>query len=513
MTISADSETLPRLRRWLWPDDFGRFVARWIAVSFAWHLASAWLSSGFFHADEHFQILEFVSYKRGDLPAAALPWEFAARIRPTLQVAVGHGVMRLVESVAGPQSPFFHATILRCLASLVGWLSCASLMRISRDWLPSERAARAAVIGLAVFYPIPFLDARYSSESLAGSLFFLGLVAARRGREGSGSAARLVAAGGLIAAAFACRFQIAFMAAGFIAWLWLYERRVKDLAALAIGAAAILACALASDRWFYGDWVLTPVNYVVENLVNGHAAAFGTLPWWGYLELTALYVYPPFGILVIAGVALACVGHRRHLLTWTLVPFLVAHAAVAHKELRFLFPVAKVLPIYLALAAGTWWRLAQNRPTLTAWTRRAARWLAPLALAANSILLVALTVLPATMRMPTLEALYREYRAAPFVLYAIDGKSPFRLGDGELGFYRPPTMEIRDAKAADLRAVVKASGRRAVIALQGFGSPTELGFSPSECRVLGRAVPDWFRHLDWGGRLSRLNLWRLVECS
>jgi len=45
-------------------------------------LVTAWFSITFYFPDEHYQVLEFVSYKLGITRSSDLPWEFSARIRP-----------------------------------------------------------------------------------------------------------------------------------------------------------------------------------------------------------------------------------------------------------------------------------------------------------------------------------------------------------------------------------------------------------------------------------------------
>ena len=45
-------------------------------------LVTAWFSELYYHPDEHFQILELMSWKLGITPVSELMWEFPARIRP-----------------------------------------------------------------------------------------------------------------------------------------------------------------------------------------------------------------------------------------------------------------------------------------------------------------------------------------------------------------------------------------------------------------------------------------------
>jgi len=42
----------------------------------------AWNSEGFYHYDEHYQIIEFAQYKAGKAVQDGLAWEFHEKVRP-----------------------------------------------------------------------------------------------------------------------------------------------------------------------------------------------------------------------------------------------------------------------------------------------------------------------------------------------------------------------------------------------------------------------------------------------
>src|SRR5580692_1506230 len=60
-------------------------LSRSLAVLAAVTLVTAWFSNTFYFPDEHYQVLEFMSYRLGITAAPDLPWEFSAHIRPWLQ--------------------------------------------------------------------------------------------------------------------------------------------------------------------------------------------------------------------------------------------------------------------------------------------------------------------------------------------------------------------------------------------------------------------------------------------
>ena len=96
------------------------------------HVVSAWFNGGSINADEHYQILEFAWYRLGHEPAATLPWEFAARIRPGLQPYIAAGLIAGLQSVH-VFTPYLAVFLLRLVSSLLGlWVSLAVAARSLR---------------------------------------------------------------------------------------------------------------------------------------------------------------------------------------------------------------------------------------------------------------------------------------------------------------------------------------------------------------------------------------------
>jgi hypothetical protein len=62
-----------------------RALRRSLLILGAVTVVTAWFSVLFYFPDEHYQVLEFMSYKLGITQASDLPWEFSARIRPWFQ--------------------------------------------------------------------------------------------------------------------------------------------------------------------------------------------------------------------------------------------------------------------------------------------------------------------------------------------------------------------------------------------------------------------------------------------
>jgi GPI mannosyltransferase 3 len=88
-----------------------------LAILFTIGLVTAWNSSGFYHVDEHFQILEFSGLKMGINKVSDLAWEYNAQIRPALQVFIAYAVFS-TSDLLGIGSPFIKTFFLRFITLL-----------------------------------------------------------------------------------------------------------------------------------------------------------------------------------------------------------------------------------------------------------------------------------------------------------------------------------------------------------------------------------------------------------
>jgi GPI mannosyltransferase 3 len=401
-----------------------RVVAVLFALSLVLHIVAAHFGVGYYHPDEHFQVLEFAGMKLGTTPASALPWEFAARARPWLLPAFFRllaGAWRTI----GVESPFTWAESLRLIAGIVAWESHLALYMRARDWVdePGRRTVMAALFALLWYFP--FADVRTSSETFSSSFFLFAIVVATSHKR---SLARALVMGVLVGLAFEFRFQTAILAVGLGAWLvfrtpWRAGRLLAAFAALALA----IALGRVVDRWGYGDWTLSPWVYFRVNVLEHRAAAWGTSPVWGYFPLVARQL-PPLGALAVLATLVAWWRQRGHVLTWVTLPFVLAHSLIGHKELRFLSPVAMVLPVLVVLA------LPSKIPRFF----RAIAWL--LAVEDVAALLV-LTFAPLRPEFRAYQALYERDPEGGDVYYTGDA-DPFEQASLEVWVFRRPGVRL-----------------------------------------------------------------------
>jgi GPI mannosyltransferase 3 len=337
---------------------WGEAGARMFAVAVvATHLVAAWFNAGYLSADEHYQIIEFAQYKLGRQSVSALAWEFTEQMRPALQPWLASIAIR-VHELLGATSPFTIAFSLRLLSSIVAAVValevCVRCLRPVRS-----RVLRQAAVFLALLLWIaPTAHARFSSENWGGTWLAAGVCLvidavdawpADRRR----SILSAAAAGAAWSLAFYCRFQVAIAIAGIGVWLIFVKRAPAALfAALAVAFVAVCGANTALDRWLYGGWTLSPLNYVRVNLIEGKSAAYGMAPWWLVLVYLFVVLVPPFSLALIALLVIGTWRARRDIVVWTSVPFIAVHMLAAHKEPRFVIPLVYFIGPWLAVSVA-----------------------------------------------------------------------------------------------------------------------------------------------------------------
>jgi phosphatidylinositol glycan class B len=417
----------------MWPD--ARFIRRLLALTLALYLATAWFSEGFHHADEHFQVLEFASYKLGKTPANELPWEFRQQVRPWLQPAVAYGVANLTQSI-GIESPFAWAFLLRALAALLAWCALVRLLRCSERWFTNAALGKSVAAAACFLWFLPYLAARFSSEGLAASLFTLGFTSLILRVQNQRLPDFEIALAGLaMAFAFHVRYQAAILILFGLAWyFWRGKPGRLQATSLGFGLASGLAIGFAVDAWGYGAWTFAPWNYFSANLIQGKAAQFGTAPPWAYLEWFLMQAMPPISALLLAGVLCCWVRKPGFSLTWVTLPFVLVHATIGHKEMRFLFPIAIFLPFMAGLAL-------QSFAGHDKWLEGRAVKEILIALAClNAVALFVRSAYPAREDIGLLRAIHAEARLP---LYYEGARSPYELTPGlQSRFYRPDGLAV-----------------------------------------------------------------------
>lgn len=376
-------------------------------------VATAYFSEGFYHEDEHFQLLEFARYKTGDIPASELPWEYGEKMRPTFQVSVVYVVFKLTD-LMGISDPFIVTTVLRLMVALLSFIALYMFTKHYKSELTNQSAINWFVTLSLFLWYVPFLSVRFSSEALAAIFLIFSIVQFKNIELRKNPSLSYYLVGLLLGLSFISRYQMGFIVFGFFMWILLINKQsIKNISLTVVGFLFSFGFGIICDYWFYGEWLLSAYNYFYQNLIENKAANYGTSPFWFYSLDTVLFVFPLFGVIVVPCFIYFFIKYPKHIFTWLLVPFILIHHLIGHKEMRFLFPLFPFLPfIIVSVLQNIKWIKYFRFIKYPFW-------------ALNLIFLILMSFKPAYDNVGVFKYLYRKSEAMP--VYFISHQTPFRM--------------------------------------------------------------------------------------
>lgn len=319
-----------------------------IIVSLILGFIASYCSIGYFHLDEHYQILEFLSYKLGRGGVKNLPWEYQAQIRPWIQPFF-YFILQKFFSFFGNFEPLTMERVYRVLSMLLFQISIWRVTTYcSSEYLKSEQTKLFFKWFMALFWVFPFIGARISSEALGGSLFFLGLIGSLEALK-SNKNFHLFINCLLLGIAVWIRFQLGAAVFGFLIWYGLFSKvfDVKKFGVIVAGGVLAAMIGILIDFWGYDEWVITPLKYFSRNILEGEAAKHGVTPWWEYFYVAQKKLHPGFGVLFVLSVLVFWGQKIKDVFSITTIFFFLMHMLTSHKELRFLIPMATLIPFFV----------------------------------------------------------------------------------------------------------------------------------------------------------------------
>jgi GPI mannosyltransferase 3 len=306
----------------------------------------------YLHPDEYFQVVEFASYKMGITPAKNLAWEFNDKIRPGVQPFMCYHIFKTLAAL-GIQDHYVHLYILRLLTALLT-LFAISIFCYSNLSSFSEKHQKWYILFTYFFWVPYFYGTRFASETWSGDCLLLAtsLVMSLHTRIHENNTKWLWFTIGLfLGLAFLFRFQTVFFSASLFLWLIVVRKeRYSFLFTLTLGALAVFAIGLLTDRWLYGDWVCSQWLYLDCNVFKGVANNFGTSPFYFYALLLLGFTSPPIGFLIFLSVAVLLIRQPKNLYLWVVLAFVCFHSMIAHKESRFMYPIYFFIPVLVMSA-------------------------------------------------------------------------------------------------------------------------------------------------------------------
>ncbi len=461
-------------------------------------LVTAWFSVGFNHFDEHFQILEFAGLKLGLTSAGNLPWEYGCMMRPAFQPGFVYLVYKAI-SVTGITDPFIIACIIRLFSAALTFLSILMMIKAFGPGIREQRLFKSFLLLSFFLWFIPYNASRFSSDTTSGVIFLIGL-AWFISRDKLTQSGYLVT-GLIMGISFITRYQVAFMILGFAAWLLFVKKaRILNLVQFSCGIILAILIGMLIDRWFYGDWVLTSVNYFRQNLVLGKASAFGTSPWWYYFEQVFMNAIPPMSLVYIAGVILYAWYYPKDPVTWIIVPFLVIHFMIPHKEIRFLFPILGLLPIIIIRSADALLQArGENLPGM-----RLVKICIRLFWYSSMLMMVILAFRPADDQISLYKKLWYSYKT-PVKLYFTE-ENPYHRAHVDVHFYKRDNLVFKQVDS--VQRIVPSRDTISLVVTTIPGLPEDKRFNPV---LIYSSLPPWVRNFNINHWIERTSFWYVYE--
>lgn len=466
---------------------------------------------GYHQMDEHFMILEFSKYKFGQAPSNIIPWEFSEKIRPTLQPSFAHFFFELCKTL-GLKDPFVQVFFLRLISGLLAcWVIFKTILVVLPN-LKQQSVRRISAAVLCLFWFMPYLDVRFSSENMAGLSFMASLLFIPdifKAQKFNASFKSLFGLGFGLACSFYFRFQIAFSIIGVLLWLlWYLNSKFKSYFYIFIGAVTAVFFQLLIDRWFYGDWVLSPLRYYQANIVRDAASTYGISPWYEYISLFLSQGIPPFSIVLILLFGIALIKKPQQLMVYAFIPFFIGHSMVPHKEFRFLYPM--VIPFLLICANGLdliWTKVADKK-----WFVITGKLLIIL----NIFLLLYRITWPAKNNHFYYKYLYHYAEKAKAPIHLLNlGRGIYDEGYNEIMIYRHPLILEDTIKANEFNPYLSSKQPDSILVLS-YQPTLPLTDTNYQATRLYTYLPDWIINIsfnDWQSRSDIWSIWKLKKKS
>lgn len=308
-----------------------KFYALWLLILGV----TAWLSEGWLQPDEQARVLEPAHYIAYGF--ASLPWELSSET-PIVSWLLGTVV-----------SPILMATKWLGLgglteAAMVRFLfGCFASTRFIALWeilkklqlKKSRRLYYLMVMMLGVFGPI-FL-VRTSQENIATTFLIWAFYLALQMNERGLTRSRAFNFAVLLAFTASARPQLGLAAAGL--GLWQLKKQGPGILLPACCGIFVGLLPLAIVDYQTTQNLFSPaLNYLSYALGDENGGrTWGTSPWWFYVTAFFESWYPPLSVILVVPVIVGVLLSPS--LAVIIVPFLVAHCVLGHKEARYFSPM------------------------------------------------------------------------------------------------------------------------------------------------------------------------------
>ncbi len=488
------------------------FVWQVSALSLLFCLYSAFVGLGFYHPDEHFQIIEIANYKLGGLPYSDTPWEFKEHLRPMFQPFSFFVLVKGLQAV-GMTSHYTIALTFRVITSLLYACSILAMLTLIPHFIVDKHLQKISQFWTALYWLIPTMAAHPTSETWGSAFFILGFFSLYQSLQKTRNGHALIfasLAGLFFLLAFEARFQMGIAIFGLCLWVLLFQRHPRRLALLTLTTATFflfLGIFAYVDRWGYGFFCFPPWDYFRVGIVEDiPSVRFGTHSAWYYVNLL-LWQGLPLGPLFLLAFPLVWIFNFKSLLTGsTLFFYLVHFFALAHKEDRFLFPLAICAPAILFLSFET----LKNRFGFT--LNFEGKRLSQIGIAAIILNFIFLIFAPHRFGLKEIN-IYQYLYDRRIQHLLISMPRPYQPPNAF--WYLPPSLASVDVSNLDSISKMKNLESPYYILLKGVDLSSDVSKLSNSCQVAAQSFPRWFsdKRFAWLRKKTRVTDMRLLKCT
>ena len=301
------------------------------------------------HPDEHFQTLEPASHVVYGF--GWLSWEWTTGTRSWLVPALYMPLLAIfkVLGFSGGVAPIVGCRVLMAVLSTFTLYQFLDLLK------DSAFKRGVSLIALSVFVLSPACiawSAMTLSDLWAMIFFWCALPWVLRAID---SNRHLVIAGALLGVSFLMRIQMILFPVGMVLVLMFRRPRPWTLIAkVAGGYVAVVLFQGALDWATWGKPFHSVITNIQKNLFEHVASFYGVSPYYEYFMSVPRQMGAVLIGLILVVAALAAVLRRARfrerdaLIVIPAVLYVLVHSAIAHKEIRFMFPV---VPVFFYLFA------------------------------------------------------------------------------------------------------------------------------------------------------------------
>ncbi|XP_055336637.1 GPI mannosyltransferase 4-like [Paramacrobiotus metropolitanus] len=321
------------------------------------------LQTGYIHPDEFFQNPEVVAADIFNI-SHFRAWEFNPHFAlrsvsiPYLISGIPFTILRILENgLHFRVSPQLMLIIPRMsmffLIPILEWL----LLMLTKSWNISTSSVK--MVFRTSYLTFVFLPRTFSNS--VEVVLFAGLMLAVFYPDKNHKSGNVTTVAVGVISALGIFNRPTFLAFGCVPWMYfLYVSKMRSVINTAFFGALTMCVLVAVDSWYYGQFVITPLRFIVYNIDAKNNELHGLHPRWFHLIVSLPQL---FGTLLWCFFQLGIVRfimQRKLLFLSFLVPVCLI-SIIPHQEPRFLLAV--LVPLFLLAAEFTW----KSRIRRTVW--------------------------------------------------------------------------------------------------------------------------------------------------